>query len=280
MRWAPFPPGSRNALPQKQIWSVHRTPQSDSQFSAPDAQTRAGASRALPLRPTLLVPADEVTRALRGTIAVAPRRPEEDDTDNPFLLLDFAISADSESVLLIGSKSLAWYDCASHKSRTLVSGEDDLLDVSLSPDGKTVSFVRNHELSLVSSAGGAARALLTSPRPGILQGEPDWPYRNEFHVKRAYWWSPDSTRIAYLQVDDRAVASYSLRASDGSSRDIVYPKPGGSVPVVQVFVKPVGGGPTIQMNLGDTQNTYIPRVAWLPDHRHLAIQRLTAASKP
>ncbi len=169
---------------------------------------------------------------------------------------------------------MAWFDTASRKARTLVSGADELTDVALAPNGATVSFVRNHSLSLISSEGGAIRKFASSPHADVLQGELDWPYRNEFHLSRAYWWSPDSSALAYLQIDDQAVAKYSLKSSEGEEREIIYPKPGGNLPVVEVFVKQAGGGAPVKIDLGDTKNSYIARVCWLPDHRHIAIQRL------
>jgi dipeptidyl-peptidase-4 len=222
----------------------------------------------------LLLSAEEATSALRGSDPFKPRRPDDDDTANPYLLRNFAWSPDHASLLLVGEKSMAWFEIASRKSTTLLKAEDELSDVTLSPDGHTVGFVLNHSLSLIPATGGTARVLAATPTPDVLEGEPDWPYRHELHLPRAYWWSPDSATLAWLRFDDRSVARYNLRSSDGSDRQIAYPKPGGNLPVVHVMVASVAGGTAKEIDLGDTRNLYIPRVIWLPNNRDLAIQRL------
>ena len=35
-------------------------------------------------------------------------------------------------------------------------------------------------------------------------------YPEELDIKTAYWWAPDSSAIAYLEMDERKVAQYPL----------------------------------------------------------------------
>jgi dipeptidyl-peptidase-4 len=53
-----------------------------------------------------------------------------------------------------------------------------------------------------------------------------------------------------------------------------YPVAGGKNPVVRVLVAPLSGGEPRVMDTGSDTGIYIPRVNWVPDSRHLAIQRL------
>jgi dipeptidyl-peptidase-4 len=264
--------------PQQEIWTV--SAQMTSPGSVTDASSQSHSSRVTATtnrhaEQELLVSAAKVTASLSE--AGTPIHPKLDDNDadsNPCLLRDFAWSPDHVSLLLIGSQSLAWLDVASGASRILVPAGQPLADATLSSDGHTVSFIRNHGLWLVDVKGGSARSFAPAIHPNVLEGEPDWPYRNELHLPRAYWWSSDSSRIAYLETDDRAAAKYSLRASNGGSREIIYPKPGGNLPIARVFVKRIAGGIPLEINLGLTKDFYLPRIAWLPDGRHLAIERL------
>ena len=64
---------------------------------------------------------------------------------------------------------------------------------------------------------------------------------------------------------------------DGKAELERYPPAGGANPVVHVFVVSVGGGQPNQMNTGSETDQYIPRVNWLPDSKHVAIQRLNRA---
>ncbi|WP_263360086.1 S9 family peptidase [Acidicapsa ligni] len=247
-------------------------------------------------RPIVLVSAAKVTSAICGNSPpIAPKFNDDDNNTNPYMLIDFAWFPESESggsstaaLLLIGTKSLAWLDPASGKSRTLISGDEPLSNATIAPDGHSVIFVRDHTLWQVSANGngngngngGDAHRITPSPHADILEGEPDWPYRNELQMSRAYWWSPDSSRIAWLETDDRAVAKYSLRASDGSSRQITYPKPGGELPAVRIFTKLTNGSGSnpVAIDLMPQKQLsgefYLPRITWLPDGRHLAIERV------
>jgi dipeptidyl-peptidase 4 len=272
------PAKAMEVAPQQEIWTV------SSQITSPELSTDANSpSHSQSIAATinrhaeqvLLVSAAKVTASLSGAGTPIHPKLDDDDTDsNPYLLRDFAWSPDHASLLLIGSQSLAWLDVASGASRILVPGGQSLADATLSPDGHTISFIRNHGLWLVDVKGGSARSFAPAIHRNVLEGESDWPYRNELHLPRAYWWSPDSSHIAYLETDDRAVARYTLRASNGESREIVYPKPGGSIPIARVFVKRLAGGIPFEINLGSTKDSYLPRVSWLPDGRHLAIERL------
>jgi len=254
--------------PQQEIWA----------FSPPPSSESSGTWKpAVP--PEVLITPEKVTASLRGTNTPRPRSIDDDDNANPDLLRDFAWSPDHASLLLMSADTLAWYDIDTHKSRILVHGDEPVTDAVISPDGKTVSFVRNHSLWTVSVSAGTMHALTPAPvKAGILQGELDWPYRNELHMARGYAWSPDSSRIAYLETDDRAVEKYSIRSSSGDTRQITYPKPGGALPSVRILVKTLAGGLAVELRLPEIANKakgfYLPRFTWLPDSRTVAIERL------
>ncbi len=50
--------------------------------------------------------------------------------------------------------------------------------------------------------------------------------------------------------------------------------PAGHNPIVRVFVAKISGANRCAMDIGANSDIYIPRVNWLPDSRHIAIQRL------
>ena len=256
------PVSARDKSAQQEIWTASAAP--------------------LDTQPRILLSSEKITAAIRESGPAIHRLPDDNgEQANPYQLQDFAWSHETQgqdpakrSILLVGLRSLIWYELASSQAKTLVSGDQTLSEVAISPDGRSVTFLRDHKLWIVDSGGKAARVFNTPAQGDVLEGEPDWPYRNELHVARGYWWSPDSTQLAYLQLDDRKVDKYTLHSSDGSPREIVYPKPGGELPIAQVLIKRVGDGEPVKVQLGDTRNFYIPRVTWLPDGQHLAIERL------
>ena len=181
------------------------------------------------------------------------------------------------ALLFQGATSLAWFDLKTQTSRGLVSGKERIADPKISPDGKYVSFVRNHNLWLVSVADGKERAFTEGGTEEVRKGELDWVYPEELEITTAYWWAPDSSAIAYFHMDESKVAKYPLvdfSSPTGEAEEERYPPAGGGNPTVRVFVALVGGGEAHAMDTGENADIYIARVNWLTDSKHIAIQRM------
>jgi dipeptidyl-peptidase 4 len=189
-------------------------------------------------------------------------------------------ASDGTALLFQGTTSLAWFDLRTQKGHPLVSGKEDIDDPKISPDNRWVSFVRDHNLWLVSVADGKVRALTKGGTEGVRKGELDWVYPEELAITTAYWWAPDSSAIAYLEMDERKVSQYPLvdfASPTGEADNERYPVAGGVNPVVRVLVAPIAGGEPRVMDAGSETDIYLPRVNWLVDSKHLAIQRLNRA---
>ena len=186
-------------------------------------------------------------------------------------------SPDGRALLFQGPTALVWFDLQSQTARTLVSGKAELADPKISPDGKFVSFVREHNVWLVNVADGLERALSQGGTEETRKGELDWVYPEELDIKTAYWWAPDASAIAYLEMDERKVSQYPIVdfASPSGKADMErYPVAGGTNPIVRVFVALLSGGEPRAMDIGAETDIYIPRVNWLRDSKRVAIQRL------
>jgi dipeptidyl-peptidase-4 len=184
---------------------------------------------------------------------------------------------DGAAILFQGPTALAWLDLKSQAARTLVSGKAAIADPKISPDGRTVSFIRDHNVWLVNLADGKERAITQGGTEEIRKGELDWVYPEELEIKTAYWWAPDSSAIAYMEMDERKVSQYPMvdfASPSGEAEMERYPVAGGTNPIVRVFVASLNGGEPRAMDTGAETDIYIPRVNWLTDSKHLAIQRL------
>jgi dipeptidyl-peptidase 4 len=182
-----------------------------------------------------------------------------------------------EAILFQGANSLALYDLKTQSSRNLVSGKLELADPKISPDGKYVSFIRGHNLWAVSTADGKEHALTQGGNEDIRKGELDWVYPEELSLTTAYWWSPDSASVAFLEMDQRKVSQFSLlnfKSYTGEAELQRYPIPSGSNPIVHVYVVSAAGGAPRLMETGSENDIYLARVNWVPDSKHLAIQRI------
>ena len=181
------------------------------------------------------------------------------------------------AILFVGPNSLSWYDLTNEQAKTLLSGKTAIADAKISPDGKWVSFVREHNLYAVGMADGKEHALTTGGTAEIRKGELDWVYPEELAISTAYWWAPDSSSVAFLEMDERKVTKYPMvdfESFAGEAEQEQYPVAGGQNPIVHVYVVAAGGGKARLMDTGVETDHYIPRVQWLTDSRRVAIERL------
>jgi dipeptidyl-peptidase-4 len=189
-------------------------------------------------------------------------------------------SPDDAGILFQGPTALGWLDMKSQTGRTLVSGKAAIADPKISPDGRFVSFIRDHNVWVVSVADGKERAVTQGGTEEIRKGELDWVYPEELDIRTAYWWAPDSSAIAYLEMDERKVSQYPLvdfSSPSGEAEMERYPVAGGANPIVRVLVASLNGSEPRAMDTGAETEIYIPRVNWLTDSKHVAIQRLNRA---
>ena len=189
-------------------------------------------------------------------------------------------SPGGDSLLFIGSDSLVLLDLKTMAPRPIATGGTGLEDPKFSPDGKWISFVRDSNLWIVNLSKGGPKALTNGGSEEVLKGKLDWVYPEELDCTTAYWWSPDSSRIAYYEMDERPVTRYPIVDMSSPAGAIEYtrfPQAGEPNPIVRVGVVPVSGGDTTWVNTGTDTDVYLPRVDWLRDSRHLAIQRLNRA---
>jgi dipeptidyl-peptidase 4 len=143
---------------------------------------------------------------------------------------------------------------------------------TFSPDGKFVGFVRGGNLFVVDVATQAERQLTTDGGGNILNGLADWVYGEEIFNRRpqAYWWSPDSQRIAFLRFDDTPVSTFTVLDQIPTRQKvekIPYPKAGDPNPIVKLGVVAVAGGDPVfadQANYSPGESI-VSRVGWLPD---------------
>ena len=135
------------------------------------------------------------------------------------------------------------------------------------PSAPTASSSRScarNNLYVVDVATQQERALTTDGGREILNGKLDWLYQEEIYGRgrfRGYWWSPDSSRLAFLQLDERPVPEYTvvdhipyrpaLEVTD-------YPKAGDPNPAVKLGVARVDRRRAVWVDLTPTSATRLP----------------------
>ncbi|MGD0497135.1 MAG: S9 family peptidase [Bryobacteraceae bacterium] len=151
-------------------------------------------------------------------------------------------------------------------------------DPKLSPDGKTVAFRRGWDLYAVDVASGKETRLTQNGSETLRNGALDWVYPEELDLGTAYWWSPDSKSIAYLQFDcsrEPVFPHEDLLRTRAVFEPQRYPQAGENNADVRLGVVPAAGGPTRWLETGDTRDSYlIARAGWMPNSRAVYLLRL------
>jgi dipeptidyl-peptidase 4 len=188
----------------------------------------------------------------------------------------FEWSASGKQLLLSVGGDLFLYGLDSRKWDQLTATPEAERDPKLSPDASRVAFRRGHDLYSLEVASRKVTRLTEDGGPTLLNGELDWVYPEELDLGTAYWWSPDSRHIAYLQFDTAREFVYpqvALTGPRGVAEPERYPQAGTPNPTVHLGVVPATGGNTHWMDLGDPRASLIARVYWTPDSMKLAVKR-------
>ncbi|MDI1242974.1 MAG: S9 family peptidase [bacterium] len=165
----------------------------------------------------------------------------------------------NESAILLTHASDVWhYAVATGILKRLTETAEEEAEVDFSPDGKWVSYVRQNNLYVVEVDRGRTKQLTRDGSKNIYNGALVWVYEEELYGrgnKRGYWWSPDSSKIAFLRLDDSKVPPFMI-ANDTVTDQVIentpYPQPGDPNPIVRLGVADV------------TRSSFIPNAGLIP----------------
>jgi len=156
------------------------------------------------------------------------------------------------------------------------NGKQRLADFS--PDGTRVAFVRDNNLFVKNLQTGVEKQItFDGKKNSIINGTCDWVYEEEFGFTKAFFWSPDSKKIAFYRFDESKVKQYTLTFYGTlypKWETYKYPVAGEANSVVQIYMYDLGSGQTTKMDVGENTDQYIPRVKWTKNANILAIERL------
>ena len=191
---------------------------------------------------------------------------------------DYVLSADERRLLLTTDVEPIYrhsftaeywiYDRQDGSLRRLSQGGPQQ-QAQFSPDGSRVAFVRGGNLFVADPAAGSERQLTFDGRFNhIITGLPDWVYEEEFSFARAFAWSPDGRKIAYLRFDESRVKQYNMNRFAGGlypeNYTFKYPKAGEQNSVVELYCCDAADGSMVRMDTGEQTDQYIPRLFWTP----------------
>ncbi len=194
-----------------------------------------------------------------------------------FLLPSYRLSPTGKQILLPASHDLFLYNLRNGKILQLTRDADEERDPRFSPNGKRIAFLKNHNLWVLNLKNGKAKQVTTCGKKHVMVGQFDWVYEEEFGIRTGFFWSPDGKRLSFFLVDERPEPIFPIvnfMPTHNTVEQERYPLAGDRNGLVKIGVVEIGKAKTIWMDVGPETDQYIPRIQWLPDGDHLAIQRL------
>jgi dipeptidyl-peptidase-4 len=150
---------------------------------------------------------------------------------------------------------------------------------TLSPNGKLVAYTKARDLYVFDVDKELETRLTHDASDVIYNGYASWVYYEEILGRasryKAFWWSPDNNKIAYLRFDDTPVPEYMLYNPDGTHGEWEserYPKAGDPLPYVKFGITDINSGVTTWSNFEDEADHMIAWTNWLPDGKSVIVQ--------
>jgi dipeptidyl-peptidase-4 len=224
---------------------------------------------------------DEQLSRLAPTTEQATGNERERERRRRYSVAAYLWAPDAKAILFASAGRLYLFDLATQQSRALARDKSGVRDPKFSPDGRWISFLYRHDIWIVPLDGGKELPLTTGATDTLFHGDLDWVYPEEFGIRSGYAWSPDSLRIAYLELDQGRVPAYpitdliALEAAVDLQR---YPKAGDPNPRVRLGVIEVkeAGRRKARTAWVRKDAEYLPRFSWVHATR-LAVQFLNRA---
>ena len=180
------------------------------------------------------------------------------------------------------------------------------VNLTYSPDSTMLAFTRDNDLYVIDIESKKETRLTYDGTDVILNGYASWVYYEEIFGRptkyRAFWWSPDSRKLAFYRFDNSQVPmfpiysafpnpagaasqSQSPRVTDlalgGSLSETRYPKAGQTNPTVTIAVADIATAVSgdlkeavVWTDFDNTSEQYFGPPFWSPDSKEFFVPRM------
>jgi dipeptidyl-peptidase 4 len=213
------------------------------------------------------------------------------DTKEQQLLADgidsYTFSADEKTILIANNTNeifrhsfTADYYLYNIVSKELTKLFDfQLQEPTFSPDGKKIAFAKENNLFIYDLASKKTTQITTDGKKNaVINGITDWVYEEEFAFVRAFDWSADSKKLAFIRFDESQVPEFSMSIFKKDLYPTIetfkYPKAGEKNALVSLHLYNVDSGAKKDVDLSNYSDFYIARMQWTNDANILCAQVL------
>lgn len=208
------------------------------------------------------------------------------DTKNQAKLLggidSYSFSSDEKMILIANNTKKIYrhsftadyflYDIATNELTKIL---EQVQEPTFSPDEKKIAYAKDNNLFIYDIASKTNSQITTDGKKNaIINGITDWVYEEEFAFVRAFDWSKDSKKIAYIRFDESQVPEFSMSIFGKylypKIETFKYPKAGEKNSLVSLNLYDVDAKATKNVDLHQYTDFYIPRIKWTNDANMLS----------
>ena len=218
--------------------------------------------------------ADGTARVYRDYALMNKHLPEGCDSSRP------AAASDDHVRLIFELKDdLYYYNYDTNLVHRLTAKPGKEQNPRFSPDGRWVAYTRDGNLFAYDLENLVEHQYTGDGSDTVYNGYASWVYYEEILERAsncaAFWWSPDSTKLAFMRFDDSPVPLFSIYHADGQHGELerqCYPKAGDPNPAVAMGVVGVAEEQVSWMDFEARADHYIAWPFWTADSRALVVQ--------
>lgn len=194
----------------------------------------------------------------------------------------YTFSADEKQILIANNTSpifrhsfTADYYLYNTVSKKLSKLFDQVQEATFSPDGTKIAYAKENNLYIYNGSQ-SVQITQDGKKNSIINGITDWVYEEEFAFVRAFDWSADSKKLAFIRFDESQVPEFSMNIYKKDLYPTVetfkYPKAGEKNALVSLHI--YENGATKEVPLSNYSDFYIARMKWTNDANVLCAQVL------
>lgn len=198
----------------------------------------------------------------------------------------YTFSSDEKTILIATNSNqifrrsfTADYFIYNTVTSTLTSVLNQAQEATFSPNGTKIAFAKANNLfvyDLISK--NSTQITFDGKKNALINGITDWVYEEEFAFVRAFDWSADSKKLAYIKFDEALVPEFSManykKQLYPTVQTFKYPKAGEKNAVASLHIYDTDLNITKEIKLGNYTDFYIARMQWTKDANTLSCQVL------
>lgn len=189
------------------------------------------------------------------------------------------IESDKESIYRRSSKANFFvFDRMSSDIKSIDS-TGKISYATLSPNDTHIAFVKENNVYVQNLENGVTMPITDDGEINkVINGSADWVYEEEFAFAKAFFWSPDGKKIAYMKFDESEVEEFTMtNYRDELYPEYVtfkYPKVGEKNALVSVHIYDLDSGKTMKVPLDESEEFYVPRIKWTSTAKELCVFKM------